>query len=332
MHSPDQAATAAAPLGYHDLHKAGSRGKWRPVVGVLVGLAAYMLLLPGLWLAVFLAGLVVSGQTVDGALDRTLSLENLTPTGLAYINVALASAIPLVFFLTWALHGLKPGWVTSVLPRMRWRLLATCIGLALVTLIATLLVAALMPSGAAGEEVSGELNDFTSKTRDFLLVILLLTPLQAAGEEYAFRGYLTQAFGGLFGRVAAVVIPAVLFALAHGLGQAPPVFFDRLAFGLVAGVLVILTGGLEAGIAMHVLNNWVAFGVALAYGDISSALATDGEGSWWMIPVTLTQSLLYLGLVLWVTRAMGLRNTAEPGVLAAPTRRVYGFSSAPDGA
>ncbi|WP_240617251.1 CPBP family intramembrane glutamic endopeptidase [Nocardioides speluncae] len=334
MHSPEPVAVAATPpagheLGYHELHKAGRAGWWRPVVGVVVGLTAYMLILPGLWLAVFLAGLVASGHTVDGALDKTLSLEHLTPTGLAYINVALASAIPIVFFLTWALHGLRPGWVTSVLPRMRWRLLATCIGLALVTLIVTLLVASVMPSGAAGDEVSGELNDFTARTRDFLLVILLLTPLQAAGEEYAFRGYLTQAFGGLFGRTAAIVIPAVLFALAHGLGQAPPVFFDRLAFGLVAGLLVVLTGGLEAGIAMHVLNNWVAFGVSLAYGDISTALASDGEGSWWMIPVTLTQSLLYLGLVLWVTRSMGLRNTAEPGVLAASTRRVYGFSSAP---
>lgn len=332
MHSPDQAATTAAtatPLGYHELHKAGSSGIWRPIVGVLIGLAAYMLILPGLWLAFFVAGLALAGQSVDEAIDRTLSLENLTPSGLAYINVALASAIPLVFFVTWALHGLRPGWVTSVLPRMRWRLLATCIGLSLVTLIATLLVAAVMPSGATGEEVSGELNSFSSTTRDFLLVIVLLTPLQAAGEEYAFRGYLTQAFGGLFGRAAAIVIPAVLFALAHGLGQSPPIFFDRLAFGLVAGLLVVLTGGLEAGIAMHVLNNWVAFGVALAYGDISTVLASDGEGSWWMIPVTLTQSLLYLGLVLWVTRSMGLRNTAEGGVLAGSTRRVYGFSSAP---
>ena len=60
--------------------------------------------------------------------------------------------------------------------------------------------------------------------RDFLLVIVLLTPLQAAGEEYAFRGYLTQAFGGLFrqaGSAAAVVVPALLFALAHG-AQSPP--------------------------------------------------------------------------------------------------------------
>ena len=93
-------------------------------------------------------------------------------------------------------------------------------------------------------------------------MILLLTPLQAAGEEYCFRGYLTQAFGGPASgrRASAVLVPALLFGLAHGIGQSPPVFFDRFAFGLVAGILVIRTGGLEAGIAMHVLNNLLAFG------------------------------------------------------------------------
>ena len=102
-------------------------------------------------------------------------------------------------------------------------------------------------------------------------MIVLLTPFQAAGEEYLFRGYLTQAFGGLFHRVVVSPssCPPFLFGLAHGLGQSIPVFFDRFAFGLVAGVLVVLTGGLEAGIAMHVLNNWLAFGLALAFGDMA---------------------------------------------------------------
>jgi hypothetical protein len=124
--------------------------------------------------------------------------------------------------------------------------------------------------------------------------------------------------------VAAVLLPALLFALAHG-AQSPPVFFDRFAFGIVAGLLVVLTGGLEAGIAMHVLNNWLAFGLALAFGDMASTLNPVG-GSWWTIPVTLTQSLVYLGLVVWVGRRIGLRTTTEtpagPGVLVAPRPRV----------
>ena len=185
-----------------------------------------------------------------------------------------------------------------------------CFGLSFVALFATLVVSAFLPAQGESTEMSGQLNDFTETTRNFLLVVLLLTPLQAAGEEYAFRGYLTQAFGGLFGRAwAAVLLPALLFALAHG-SQSAPIFFDRFAFGVVAGLLVVLTGGLEAGIAMHVLNNWLAFGLALAFGDMASTLNPTG-GSWWTIPVTLTQSLVYLGLVLLVARRRGLRTTTD---------------------
>jgi membrane protease YdiL (CAAX protease family) len=208
-----------------------------------------------------------------------------------------------------------------VRPRLRWRWFAVCLGLALVSLIATLVVSALLPSSPGDPQVGAHVNSFTSTTRGFLLVVLFLTPLQAAGEEYAFRGYLTQAFGGVFrNRVAAVVGPAVLFALAHG-AQSAPVFFDRFAFGLVAGVLVISTGGLEAGIAMHVLNNWLAFGLALAFGDMGSTLNPTG-GSWWTIPVTLTQSLVYLGLATLVARRTGVRRATDGVVLVASKGRV----------
>jgi membrane protease YdiL (CAAX protease family) len=203
--------------------------------------------------------------------------------------------------------------------------MAVVLGLSFLALLATLFVAALLPSTGDAGEISGGANSWTSTTRDFVLVILLLTPLQAAGEEYAFRGYLTQAFGGLFrSRVAAVVLPAVLFALAHG-AQDPPVFVDRLAFGLVAGVLVIATGGLEAGIAMHVLNNFVAYGLALAFSDMTTALNPTG-GSWWSLPTTLTQSLVYLALAIWAARKLGIARAVDRGsvrnVLEGSERRV----------
>ena len=86
-----------------------------------------------------------------------------------------------------------------MVPRIRWRFLLVCLGLAVVALVATLVVSALLPAQDDGAEITGELNDFDEHApATSLLVVLLLTPLQAAGEEYAFRGYLTQAFGGLF--------------------------------------------------------------------------------------------------------------------------------------
>jgi uncharacterized protein len=305
-------------LPYHLVQRGGRPGAWRPIVGVLALIAGFVVAVPVLVQVPFAIGIGVTGHDVTDGVARMVDLDDPTPLGLAYLNVSLACAIFLTWLIARTLHGLRPGWLASVAPRIRWRWFIVCFGLSFVALLATLVVSVFVPAQGESVEMNDGLNEFTTTTRNFLLVVLFLTPLQAAGEEYAFRGYLSQAFGNLFGRTwAAVVIPAVLFALAHG-AQSAPVFLDRLAFGLVAGALVVLTGGLEAGIAMHVLNNWLAFGLALAFGDMASTLNPVG-GSWWTIPVTLTQSLVYLGVVLLVFRRTGLRDTtgtvAEQGVL-----------------
>jgi membrane protease YdiL (CAAX protease family) len=251
---------------------------------------------------------------------RLADLERPTPAGLAFLNVALATFIPLAMVGERLLHGINPRWLASVRPRLRWRYLLACLGISIIALIATLIVGSIVPT--TDSDVSSTANPFTTTTFQYLLVIVFLTPFQAAGEEYLFRGYLTQAFGGLFHRAwVAVLVPAILFGLAHGLGQSPPVFFDRFAFGLVAGILVIRTGGLEAGIAMHVLNNFLANGLALTFGDMATTLNPTGS-DWWNIPVTLTQSLVYLGLAVLLARRMGLATTTSTRVLEAPTSRV----------
>ncbi|MDF1602877.1 CPBP family intramembrane glutamic endopeptidase [Nocardioides sp. YIM 152315] len=309
-------------LPYHLVQRGGRPGAWRPIVGVLALVACFIVVVPVLVQVPFAIGLALAGRDVTDGLTRLLDLDDPTPLGLAYLNVTLACAILVTWLLTRVLHRLAPRWLASVAPRIRWRWMAVCFGLSIVALVATLVVSAVVPSSGGGAEISGELNEFTSTTRAFVLVVVFLTPLQAAGEEYAFRGYLTQAFGNVFGKPwAAVLFPALLFALAHG-AQSAPIFLDRFAFGVVAGLAVVLTGGLEAGIAMHVLNNWLAFGIALAFSDMASTLNPTG-GDWWTIPVTLTQSLVYLGLVVWVARRMRVRETtqtpAEPGVLVGRT-------------
>ena len=308
-------------LGYHELQAAARPGRWRPVVGMISLVVIMLVLAPVLLQIPFALWFAASGQPVISGMQRLLDLDDPTPLGLAYLNLVLACAIPVTWLLTRVLHGLRPRWLASVTGGIRWRWFLVCFGLAVVSLLATVVVSSLVPASPGDGQVGGEVNEFTRTTRDFLLVLVLLTPLQAAGEEYAFRGYLTQAFGGLFRRPwVAVAGPALLFALAHG-AQDPPVFFDRFAFGVVAGVLVIATGGLEAGIAMHVLNNWLAFGLALAFGDMGSTLNPTG-GTWWSLPVTLTQSLVYLGLAIFVARRMGIATATSPAVLAAPSRRV----------
>jgi membrane protease YdiL (CAAX protease family) len=312
-------------LAYHRVHRGGRwgvHGWWRGLVG-LGSLVALVLLVQAVVLVGLTVVYVVQGLGLDEA-EARMTGDPVTPGFLLAVNLGWALSIPAVWLVQRVLHGLRPGWLASVGPRIRWRWFGTCLGLSLVALIATVAVSLLIPEQAGGD-ISGSVNDFTTTTRDYLLIVILLTPLQAAGEEYVFRGYLTQAIGGFFASprlsaVLAVGVPSLLFALAHG-AQDAPIFFDRFAFGVVAGVLVILTGGLEAGIAMHVLNNWLAFGIALAFGDMDSALNPTG-GTWWSLPVTLTQSLVYLGLAVSIGRRMGVQARTGGAILEAPTSRV----------
>lgn len=300
-----------AGLEYHQLQRLGRSGWGWTVVGVLCALVGALVIAPALVTVPFLAGYVASGHP-SGSADNALGTNPVHPLGLAYVNVTLAVAIPVVLLVSWFVNRLAPGWVVSVLRRFRVRWFLASLACAVVALAATLLVSSLVPSYAGDSTISSHHNAFTSTTAQFALVVLLLTPLQAAGEEFLFRGYLTQSFGSLFNRRwVAVVLPAVLFTLAHSegsrisgsefLGQPYSALVDRLAFGLVSGVLVIATGGLEAGIAMHVLNNYLAFGLALAFGDMTATL-NPSVSSWWDLPVTLTQSLVFLGLVVWLAR------------------------------
>jgi hypothetical protein len=149
------------------------------------------------------------------------------------------------------------------------------------------------------------------------VVILLTTPLQAAGEEYAFRGYGLQALGAWvrtpwFG----IILTGLLFAAAHG-GQSLPLFLDRFAFGVVAGVLTVRTGGLEAAIAFHVVNNVVILLLASATGNLAPSL-TVAEAPWSAVVVDVVGMVAFAAVALALARRMGLQTRTVPTPRPAP--------------
>ena len=284
---------------------------WKPVVGIVVLVVGGMLVMPLVLLPVLAAGVALEGGsgTFSQRFSDAASLSSVTPSAMLYLNLALGSLTLIAMLNVRVLHRLRPRWLSSVMPGMRWRFFAACLGLSVVALGGSLLFGALLPQDP--NDVGGEPHKLTGMLVATAIVVLLTTPLQALGEEYAFRGYLMQAFGSLTrSRVAAVLVTSLLFALAHGT-QNFPLFFDRFAFGLMAGLVVVLVGGLEAGIALHVLNNIVAFGIAIFFGNLDSALNVS-EVSWWQLPTTVVQNGVYLVLVLLVARRMGLRRTTSP--------------------
>jgi hypothetical protein len=288
---------------------------WRPVVGMLISLVAMLLVMPLVLMPVLALGVWLQGGPFWESFMEAATLQTVDPAALLYLNLVLGSMILVTWFVMRFIHRMRPRWIASVVPKLRWRFLFICLGFAVAALVASVVVGMFVPGDAAGD--FGPLNDFTRTTALIAVVVILTTPFQAAGEEYLFRGYLLQAFGSLFrsavvGKWVAILVTALLFAAAHG-GQNFPLFFDRLMFGLIAGWLVIRTGGLEAGIALHILNNFLAFGIAVTFGDLTEAL-TVSEVSWWNIPVTLTQSVVYAALVAVVAGRMGLQTHTRPPV------------------
>ena len=277
----------------------------KPAGGLLVLLAGTLLVVP-VALMPLLAGLVwLQGGDFGAHWNQALKEDPVTPGSLLYLNLTLAALVLVAMFIVRVIHKMPVSRLMSVKPGIRWRFFVVCLGISVIAIAAQFGVAAILPGDTNG--VSGHPDPFGWSTIAFIGVIVFSTPLQAIGEEYAFRGYAMQAFGSLTKSPwFAILLSAALFTAAHGT-QNVPLLVDRFAFGLLAGYLVLRTGGLEAGIALHVLNNLVAFGFALAFGNITTAL-NSSSASWWQLPVTITQNGVYLGLVLLAAKRMGIAS------------------------
>jgi membrane protease YdiL (CAAX protease family) len=302
---------------------------WKPVVGILIVIVGMVIVAPLVLLPVLAVGVGFEGGPFWENFEKAAKLEAVGPASLLYLNLVLGSAILITWFVMRVIHRMRPRWLSSVVPKMRWKFFFVCVGLSVIALIAQVTVGLFLPGNQEGD--FGGLNEFTTSTVILAVVVLLTTPFQAAGEEYVFRGYLMQALGSLFNnKWLALLTTSTLFAMAHGV-QNFPLFFDRFMFGLIAGWLILRTGGLEAGIAMHILNNFLAFGFAISFGDLTDSL-TVSEVGWLNIIVTLTQAVTYAVLVLLVAKKMNLQRRTNPPAQAPANDTSYAASPVPHGA
>lgn len=282
---------------------------WRSLLGALCGLSLFLLLTSVVSQAfVFLFWATTAADRPYADYSReALAFEH--PTGMLAVNLGIATLIPIAWALMTAVHQVRPRWLSSVRPRLRWRYLFVCVGVAVVALNG-----ALLASTAVNEPLVFRAQPGLA---GFLVVILLTSPIQAAAEEIFFRGYLMQALGSLVPRPwFGVVVSAVVFALLHGT-QNLPLFVDRLAFGLLAGVLVLRTGGLEAGIAAHAVNNVFAYLIAGLTTSISSLKAIKEIG-WVDAAFDVGGFALFAVIAYLVSRLLKVRTRVELAGPVAP--------------
>ncbi|WP_022909976.1 CPBP family intramembrane glutamic endopeptidase [Aestuariimicrobium kwangyangense] len=294
-------------IAYPDVLGRGRQVMVRCVVGLLIGISGYLLVVPVVAQLVLGLGYLVRRPNGGFTAYYGRAMAYHLPEGLAATHIALATLIPLSIALVWGWHRVRPRWLLSVQPGLRWRYLVGCLAIAAVALNLVMWVSEWASGGWGGW---GHFPQWTVPAQAWLWVVfvLVLSPLQAAGEEFFFRGYMLQAIGGITrNRWAAVVVTALVFALFHGV-QNIWLFIDRFAFGLLAGALVVVTGGIEAGIAAHVANNVFAFGYAIFSGGAARAKGvtqiTASAAVWDVAGFAVTAALCW-----WFGRRLNVAHT-----------------------
>lgn len=260
---------------YHRLARTPSYRWWRP----LVELVAF---------AVAVAALLAVGSAALPAAVAH-SVEHGGVAGLIGISSTLAVGIPAAK-LAAAGAGRSAGGLSSVIGRLRWRWLGRC------SLVALVLYAVAIPVDLAVDPRHLAWPGWTTFA-PLGLAILVFVPLQAAGEEYAFRGTLLQMLGAWVPFSWLVVaITSVAFAAVHG--QGGEVFVGTLVSGILMGWLAIRTGGLEASIALHAVNNVTAFMLTAASGGGDTLLSRlNHDISWASVALGVVIQVVYAAIV-----------------------------------
>lgn len=303
-------ALPAAGTPYHHFLRTPRHRWWKALLVVVGVLLAYGVLSLVTTLIAMVVD-VVSGRNPE---ILTGNLE-MTPVLFLGTNIGLALMIPACLLLQWAVYGQRPRWLSSVEGGFRWGLLARC-ALVLVPIYVIYIGGSMVLTGLPSGPVQPE-------AVAFVVITLLTTPLQSAGEEYAVRGLLTRAIASwLPPRFVAFVVASLLSAGVFAAGH-PNLTPWRLAAYLIIAlgfsVLVWRTGGLEAAVLGHALNNVLVIVPTALFGDMTSALlGVQAEAG----PLDAL-IMIALGAVSWVgvelvfRRSRYSRVSVEPAPIAA---------------
>ena len=303
--TPEGAAVGGGVVGGSGVGGGAGGGElWRQIVGTLIVAAAFLVI----GLVVLLLGSVVAllagmPQPLPGQLFGDPVF------GLVVLLLSIACVLPVVFGTAALVQRRRPGTLSSVAGRLRWSWLLRCLLLAVVALVLGQ-VAQAVALAVTGEQVS-EMFGWAgwSAFLPAIIVIVLLVPFQAATEEYIFRGWILQAFGAhLRNPVWGIVLGSLVFASLHGYTWVGLV--DVFSFGVVTGFLAVRTGGLESGIALHTINNTLAFGISAAAGQLNDALQ-QGEVPWQSLAGSVVQLAVFVIGVLHLTKKRAI-STISP--------------------
>lgn len=294
------------PVAYPQMLRTPRATRVRGVLMIVCFVLAYLLVSTVLQGGAIAWDVYRGRTTVADVLAMKLSLS---PALLLGVNLSNAACIPLSMLLQRAFFGQRGRWISSVTGRFRWGVLARG-SLVVLPFWAIYLAITL---AAAPESVKTPTGTYLA----LLVVVVLTTPLQAAGEEFGARGLITRGAGSWFAspRIALLVgtlLSGGVFTLAHGAGD-PWLIAFYFFFAVSLSLITWRTGGLELAVLLHTANNLVAFGGLVLLQQDTSTVFDRGAGS--AGPSVLLPAVILLlssgALWLWASRA-GLQRAYVP--------------------
>jgi len=304
---------------YPELMRTPRARWWNPLASfgmVLLGVGVLTVLLT-VPMALVLFQQLDPGElwSAGGPSEASLELALFSAPMVLLNNLLLAALTGVALVAVLVAHPVKARFLHSVEGRVRWRWLLR----AHLVLLPLFLVYVLGTWALDGARVAPRHEDWGW----LLAMALLVTPFQAAGKEYLFRGWTMLALGTWIRRPGVAVavtaaVSAVAFALAHG-SLNPWILLDLGVFAVAAVLLTWRTGGLEAAVALHVVNNVVilAFGTVTGLATESYATAsTQGDPLATLVSAAVTA--LATVLLLWQAKRARVARTVPAAVGARP--------------
>ena len=103
--------------------------------------------------------------------------------------------------------------------------------------------------------------------------------------------------------------------------ESPALFLDRFAFGVVAGLLAVRTGGLEASIAAHAANNVVTFIYAALTNSVGDSLGAK-DAPWSLVLLDVAKFAAFGVVAVLLARRQKLATTCDLPLVGPGARLV----------
>lgn len=290
-----------AGAGYSELARNAAYRWWRPLAGTGLLFGVLFALLIAVTIPFALLGMDFEERTGPWS-----PLADLWEA--AYLLAVLAMLIPAVLIAARVAQRRRVGTVSSVTGRLRVGWLAWCalLGLGATAVQLGLLFLLDVLAGPAGADPEVRWPGAGAMALS-ALVLVLLVPLQAAGEEYLARGWFVQAVGSwVRSPWPGILVGGALWTAMH----APSTVWgvaDLVLFSVVLGWLTVRTGGLEAAIALHAVGNLVLFLLQAGIGQLA-AEGTAGDAGWTLLAADSVVLPLFAVAVVALHRRFGLTH------------------------